>query len=174
MDLAYPTAVNVALLVMRVVGGLTMAAHGVNHIFGGGKIAGTGRWFSSMGMRNGRLQAWMASITEIAAGLGFAFGFLTPVCAAGFVGVMTVAIVTVHSKNGFFIIKEGWEYALTICVYAGLVATIGAGKYSLDRALGIDTSLDGWLGMAITAAGALVAFLQLAVFYRPPRTEDPT
>lgn len=170
MDIAaHLSAVNTALLLMRVVGGLSMAAHGVNHIFGGGKIAGTGRWFSSLGMRNGPLQAWMASITEIGAGLGLAFGVLTPVCAAGFVGVMTVAIVTVHSKNGFFIIKEGWEYAAAIITYAILIATIGPGRFSVDRAFGIDDTLSGWLGMAIAAGGAVVAFVQLAVFYRPVR-----
>lgn len=167
---AHQSAVDVAILVMRAVGGLTMVAHGVNHIFGGGKIAGTGRWFTSLGMRNGPLQAWTASVTEIAAGLGLAFGVVTPLCAAGFVGVMTVAIVTVHSKNGFFIIKEGWEYAAAIITYAVLLATIGPGRYSIDRLLGIDDTLSGWLGTAIALAGAVVAFLQLAIFYRPERS----
>ena len=40
-------------------------AHGFNHIYGGGKIAGTGRWFQSLGMRPGWFHAWMASLTEM-------------------------------------------------------------------------------------------------------------
>jgi len=36
-------AVNLVLLMMRVGFGLMMAAHGYNHFFRGGKIAGTGR-----------------------------------------------------------------------------------------------------------------------------------
>jgi putative oxidoreductase len=41
-------------------------AHGYNHVFGGGKITGTGRWFESLGMRPGWLHAWTASVTELA------------------------------------------------------------------------------------------------------------
>ncbi|GIT75867.1 MAG: hypothetical protein Ct9H300mP31_03980 [Acidimicrobiaceae bacterium] len=42
------TATDLALLVLRVVVGLTLAGHGWNKFTGGGKIPGTGRWFDSM------------------------------------------------------------------------------------------------------------------------------
>ncbi|HUD15835.1 MAG TPA: DoxX family protein, partial [Acidimicrobiales bacterium] len=58
-------AVDLALLVFRVAIGAVFLAHGINHIFGGGKIAGTGRWFESLGMKPGWFHAWTASITEI-------------------------------------------------------------------------------------------------------------
>ena len=38
-------SVDLALLVLRVGVGVVFLAHGINHVFGGGKIAGTGRWF---------------------------------------------------------------------------------------------------------------------------------
>ena len=99
------------LLLIRVVVGVTMAAHGYNKFFGGGRIPGTASWFDSMGMKpNGRIHAIMAASTELGAGLLFAVGFLTPLAAAGFVGLMVVAAYTVHLKNGFFIVKSGWEY----------------------------------------------------------------
>ena len=41
MDLT--TEANLALLILRVVAGLTLAAHGWNKFFGGGRIPGTGR-----------------------------------------------------------------------------------------------------------------------------------
>ena len=41
--------IDLALLVLRVVFGLFLAAHGYNKVFGGGKLAGTGRWFGSLG-----------------------------------------------------------------------------------------------------------------------------
>jgi len=40
-----------ALLLIRVAVGVTMVMHGYNHWRGGGKIAGTARWFSGLGPR---------------------------------------------------------------------------------------------------------------------------
>ena len=39
-----------------------MVAHGYNHVWLGGKIAGTGRWFESLGIKPGLLHAWLAQI----------------------------------------------------------------------------------------------------------------
>ena len=50
-------AVDLALLVLRCGVAAVMLAHGINHVFGGGRIAGTGRWFESLGMRPGRVHA---------------------------------------------------------------------------------------------------------------------
>ena len=61
-------AVDLALLLFRVVVGIVFLAHGIRHIFGGGKIAGTGRWFESLGVRPGIVHAWFASVTEVGAG----------------------------------------------------------------------------------------------------------
>ena len=98
-------AFSVGLLILRLVLGLTMAAHGYNKFFGPGGIAGTAGWFDSMGMRPGKFHARLAAGTELGAGLGLAVGLLTPVCAAGFVALMLVAAWTVHRRNGFFIVK---------------------------------------------------------------------
>lgn len=167
-----PNEINLALLALRVVAGLTLAAHGYNHLFRGGKVQGTGRWFASIGMKPGVFHAWLASITELAAGLGFALGLLTPLCAAGFVGTLFVAVWTVHRFNGFFITKEGWEYVTVLMVLAVGVAIIGPGDWSLDSALSIADDLDGWTGLAISAGGGLAAAIAtLAIFYRPePRS----
>ena len=48
-------SVNIAALVLRLVVGGTMMAHGWNHAFGGGKLPGTARWFESIGIRPGRV-----------------------------------------------------------------------------------------------------------------------
>jgi hypothetical protein len=60
--------VSLGLLLLRFAVGVVFIAHGYNHIFGGGKIEGTGRWFNSLGMRPGILHAWVASLTELGAG----------------------------------------------------------------------------------------------------------
>src|ERR1700746_2802348 len=64
------TAYDVGLLILRLVLGLTLAAHGFNKFFGGGRIPGTARWFESIGMKHGTFQAVVAASTEISAGLG--------------------------------------------------------------------------------------------------------
>jgi putative oxidoreductase len=163
---------DTALLLLRVMFGAMFVAHGVNHIFGGGKIEGTGRWFTSIGFRHGRTQAWIASLTEIGAGALLVLGLFTPLAAAGLVGPMLVAIITVHARNGFFIIKEGWEYAACIIVAAIAMGLLGAGAYSLDAAFGLDETLSGWLGGAIAVGGGVVALLQLAVFWRRPARSE--
>ncbi|HEY6648683.1 MAG TPA: DoxX family protein, partial [Mycobacterium sp.] len=99
---AYHTAIDTGLLILRVVLGLTMAAHGYNKFFGPGGLKGTAGWFDSMGMKPGMFHARVAATTEMSAGLGVAAGLLTPVPAAGFVALMLVAAWTVHRPNGFF------------------------------------------------------------------------
>ncbi|MEJ7584819.1 MAG: DoxX family protein [Acidimicrobiales bacterium] len=158
---------STGLLLIRVVLGLTLAAHGYNKFFGGGRIAGTARWFDSMGMKpNGRIHAILAATTEVGSGLLFAVGLLTPLAAAGFVGVMVVAGWT-HRDNGFFIVKDGWEYNLVLSVVPVGVATIGAGRYSLDHALDLDFSPT--VGFLIAAGLGLASGVGLMVAcYRPP------
>jgi putative oxidoreductase len=170
------TAYDFAILLLRVVLGLTMAAHGYNKFFGKGGLAGTAGWFDSIGMKPGMFHARAAATTEVAAGLGLALGLLTPIPAAGFVALMFVAAWTVHRKNGFFIVKEGWEYNLILAVAAVAVAGTGAGRLSLDYALFRDTALGaylhGWGGLLIAIVLGLAGGIgQLAIFFRPPVKE---
>jgi putative oxidoreductase len=167
------TAYSVGLLILRVVLGLTMAAHGYNKFFGGGRIKGTAGWFESIGMKPGTFHARVAASTEMAAGIGLALGLLTPIPAAGFVALMLVAAWTVHRHNGFFIVKEGWEYNLVLAAAAVALAATGAGKYSLDYLLFHGTSVShwvhGWCGLLVAVVLGLGGGIgQLAIFYRPP------
>ncbi len=168
------SAINLGLLVLRCCVGVVMFAHGYNHVWGGGKIAGTGRWFASMGMRNGRLQAWLASVTELAAGVSLVLGLLTPLGAAAVVGVMAVAFVINHRGNGFFIFRpgEGWEYVMTLALAAVTIGAVGPGEWSLDEIIGIRDDLVGWPGLLLaTIAGGGGAALLLLLAWRPqPKT----
>jgi len=163
-------AVNLVLLVLRLTLGAVMLAHGVNHMFRGGRIPGTAGWFESLGMRPGVVHAWLASITEVVAGGLLVLGFLTPLAGAAVVGVMVVAWVINHRGNGFFIFRpgEGWEYVMVLTVCGLVVATLGAGEWSLDHAIDLldPPGLDGLL-VAVLAGGGGAAAL-LAVGWRPP------
>ena len=164
---------DVAVLILRLVLGLTLAAHGLNKFFGGGGIPGTAAWFESIGMKPGRLHALAAASAETAAGLGLAAGLLTPIPAAGFVALMAVAAWTVHRRDGFFIVNGGWEYNLVLAVSAAAVAMLGAGRYSLDQLIFGRNWADGWCGLLIAVGlGLTGAAAQLAVFYRPPANQS--
>jgi putative oxidoreductase len=168
-------AADLGLLLLRSVLGVVMVAHGANHVWGGGRIPGTARWFESLGMRPGRLHAWTASITELGAGTMLVVGLVTPLAAAGVVGVMLVAWVVNHRGNGFFTFRpgEGWEYVMTLTVVAVAVAVLGAGGWSLDAVLALP-SLSGWTGLGLALGlGGGAAGLLLAVAWRPRRTPAP-
>jgi putative oxidoreductase len=64
-------------------------------------------------------------------------GFLTPLAALALIVVMSVTIVAVHLKNGFFNTNGGYEFNLALAGMALTLLIVGAGAYSLDSVLGI-------------------------------------
>jgi putative oxidoreductase len=171
-EITQQNGINLALLLLRISIGVTIFAHGYNHVWGGGKIEGTARWFESLGMKPGIVHAWLASITELVCGPLLILGLLTPLAAAGVVGVMLVALSTNHWKNGFFIFRpgEGYEYVMNLGVAALALAGTGAGQWSIDYALELDIAgLKGFVVVGVLGVGG--ALLLLAVAWRPPRKE---
>jgi putative oxidoreductase len=165
-------AADVALLTLRVGIGVVFIAHGYNHVFNGGKIAGTARWFESLGVRPGILHAWFASLTELGAGMLLVLGLATPLACAGVIGTMLVAWITNHRKNGFFIFRpgEGYEYVMTLTIAGVALAGTGAGEWSLDHVLGWFNP-PGWIGLLIAlVAGSGGAIGLLITSWRPVRT----
>ena len=145
---------EIALLGLRIVVGLAFAAHGAQKLlgaFGGEGIAGTARSFEQIGLRPGKLQAWMAGTTELVGGSLIAVGLVTPFAATALIAVMTAAALTVGVPNGFFVTNNGYEYNLVVAASLFALAGIGAGDWSLDRAVGIE------LTGTLPALGALGA-----------------
>ncbi|MEU6372524.1 DoxX family protein [Streptomyces sp. NPDC046909] len=162
---------DIALLLVRLVLGVVMIAHGLNHWRGGGRIEGTARWFTGLGLRNGTLQAWLSVLTELGAGALLLLGLFTPLACAAVVSVMLVAGLLAHRRNGFFVFKEGYEYVLTLAVVALALAVLGPGGVSVDEASGIDVT--GWAGGALALGAAVLATAGLlAVFWRPQPPEQ--
>jgi putative oxidoreductase len=155
------------LLLIRAVFGLTLAAHGAQKLFGsfgGGGPAGTTTFFRSLGFRTPLLMAVIAGLGELAGGLLFALGLLTPLVALALTVVMLNAIGTVHWKKGFFNSAGGYEFNLAILTTAVAITAIGPGRYSLDSALGWAEAISGpsW-ALAVAALAALVASVTLTI-----------
>lgn len=169
--MAQVEVIDAALLVFRVWVGAVMLAHGCNHLFGGGRIAGTARWFESMGMRPAVFCAWAATLTEIGCGLMLIAGVGTALACAGVLGTMVVALVTTHLRNGFFIFRpgEGYEYVVTLIAAAVVVAGVGPGALSIDAAL-LDLSVPDWTEfLAVIALGLIGGLGLLGLAWRPNR-----
>jgi putative oxidoreductase len=147
-------------LIIRIVVGLTLAAHGAQKLFGtfGGRgLDGTGRMFEALGFRPGKLFAGVAGLGETGGGLALAFGLLTPLAAGVVAATMIVAIVSVHLDKGFFTHNGGYEFPLMIGAVALGIALTGPGKLSLDAMLGLSFSGTRWglLSLAMGVFGAL-------------------
>ena len=109
------------MILLRVVAGLALAAHGSQKLFGsfgGSGPAGTRTFFAGLGFRTPLAMAFVAGLSELGGGLLFAFGLLTPFAALAITVVMLNAIGTVHWKKGFFNSAGGFEYNLLIIATA--------------------------------------------------------
>jgi putative oxidoreductase len=157
---------DVARWALRAVIGGTMIAHGVRHAR---TLDGTAGWFGSIGFREPRLQAKASAVVEIGAGAALLAGAATPLAASAVVGTMGVAARTVHLRNGFFVLNEGYEFVLNLAAASVALATLGPGRFSIDRALGLDERGTGPRRAALaTGLGLAAAAAQLAVFWRRP------
>src|SRR5918999_4219326 len=108
---------DAGLLVVRVVLGSILAAHGAQKLFGwfgGHGIGGTSGWVDSMGFRPARLYATVVGLAEFGGGVSLVLGLITPWGAAAVAGVMLVAVATVHWSNGFFNASGGYEVNIFI------------------------------------------------------------
>jgi putative oxidoreductase len=159
------TPIDGAMLVLRIVVGLSFFAHGVRHAR---TLEGTARWFERVGFKMAPLQARLSAFSELAAGAGLVVGLLTPLAAAVVVATMVTAAGSVHRFNGFFTFNkgEGWEYVNVLGTAAFVVAWLGAGSISLDQLLSIDWS--GTVGLLIGVGGIIAGLAQLALFWRKP------
>jgi len=157
--------VSAGLLLVRLVVGLLMAAHGSQKLFGwfgGHGIAGTGMFFEQLGFRPGRFFATVASVTEVVSGLLVAAGLLGPIGPALMLSVMIVAAVSVHWKNGLFAQSNGIELSLFYGTVAVALALIGFGQYSLDAALGLQALYTPTLAFVALAIGVIGGVANLA------------
>jgi putative oxidoreductase len=165
--------VEIGVLIIRLVVGGLLIGHGTQKLFGwfgGHGVTGTGRFMESLGMRPGRPMATAAGAAEAGGGLLLALGFFTPLAALLIASVMFVAARTAHAGKGPWASNGGWELALINATVAVGLAFDGAGKWSLDNAIGWDVSGIAWgLGAAVLAVIGGLGAISFGE-HRPPRT----
>jgi putative oxidoreductase len=161
--------VSLGLLILRLVAGLTLAAHGAQKFFGwfeGSGFTGTLKMQERMGLKPAWLWAFLVILGEFGGGLSLALGFLTPLGAAGCFGIMLMAILKTHWKNGFWNSKRGLEFPLSLLAISVAIGLMGPGSYSLDTLFRIawpETLLFGVLAIA-----ALLVDVIGLLISRPP------
>jgi putative oxidoreductase len=164
------------LLLLRVVAGGTIFAHGAQKLFGwfgGGGVRGTAGFLENLGYRPPVALALFAGLGE-ASGLLFAAGFVTPLAALGMTIVMLNAIVVVHWSKGFFNGNGGLEFPLQLATIAIAVTAIGPGRFSLDRAIGWDDNITGiWWAVGVVGVAAAISLLTIATTKRRARVHAP-
>jgi putative oxidoreductase len=162
------------ILLLRVVIGGTLFAHGTQKLFGwwgGGGPQGTAQMFGGLRFRSPGLLAVLAGLGETSGAL-FAVGLLTPLAATGMATVMLVAIWSVHWPKGFFNTNGGLELPLSLAAVAIAVTATGPARFSLDRAIGWDDNLSGLLwGVGVALVALAVSGLVMTSLREQARAE---
>lgn len=128
-------AVDVSLLIIRVIVGIIFAAHGAQKLFGAFGGPGLTEIVKMMGPIG-----YLVTIGEFFGGLGLIAGFLTRFSAAALIVIMVGAIVHVHGKNGFFSSANGFEYNLALIGLLAPILIAGPGKHAVGRCLPLPKS----------------------------------
>jgi len=148
---------NIGLLLLRVVVGMTLAAHGSQKLFGsfgGHRLNGTGQFFEMLGFRSGRRYALLAGLAESGGGLLLALGLFTPLASGAAISVMVVAIFSVHIQKGFWGQNGGYEYNLILAVAALTLSFTGPGSLSVEALLNRGEGRTLWVLAPTVSAAA--------------------
>jgi putative oxidoreductase len=156
--------VDFGLLLLRVVVGLIVAAHGSQKLFGwfgGGGIEGTQQMVRSLDVHPSAFWAWVSALDEFVGGLLLVLGFLMPLGPLMIFANMLFAIFAIHAGKGFWNTKGGVEYPLTLLTVAVVLGFTGPGIYSIDALIGFSVPEPATMivGMFIVVIGYFVSQL---------------
>ena len=125
--------IDSGLALLRIVTGVTFAAHGAQKLFVSG-FDGIAGGFAQMGVPFPGIMGPLVGFVELFGGLALIAGLLTRLAGVGLTAVMLGAMAFVHLPAGFFL-PNGYEFVLLLAASATTLAIVGAGRYSLDAQL---------------------------------------
>lgn len=127
-----PWTKDLALLVARIALGVVFVAHGAQKLFTYG-ISGTADSFAGMGIPAPQASALFAATVELVGGVALVLGAGVTVAGLLLVLDMLGALVLVHAPNGLFVENGGFELVAALGAGALVLATTGAGRFSVDH-----------------------------------------
>jgi putative oxidoreductase len=128
-----------ALLVVRIIVGVIMFAHGLMKLQRGPEMFGQG--LAEMGVPAPSFMAYVVTFTELVGGALLVVGLLSRFAALALTIDLIVAILLVKLEVGLIAPRGGGSGAeLDLALIAGFLAILlaGPGAISLDRVLGIE------------------------------------
>lgn len=136
-------AVDLSLLLVRVIVGVIFATHGAQKLFGAFGGPGLAEMVKMMGPLG-----YPVTIGEFFGGLGLVFGFLSRFSAASLIVIMGGAIAMVHGQHGFFLghgpestlATAGFEYCLALIGLLLPILLAGPGRFAVGRFLPLPKS----------------------------------
>jgi putative oxidoreductase len=130
-----PALTDLVLLISRVALGVILLAHGWQK-FNEWTLDGTAAAFADMGIPAATAAATFTTFVEMIGGAALILGAFTPVVALLNMANLLGALVLVHAANGVFVGDNGYELVLALAAGLLVIATLGAGKFSVDGLLG--------------------------------------
>ena len=139
LALSYGRFAGVAPVIVRVIVGVIMAAHGWQKLAGG--PANFGQMLGQMGVPLPTLTAWVVTLVELVGGVLLIVGLLSRLAALLLTIDLVVAILLVKVNVGLIAPTEqvpGAELDLALIAGFLVILLMGPGSLSLDRVLGLE------------------------------------
>jgi putative oxidoreductase len=170
------TALDIGLLIVRLVVGLTFAAHGAQKVLGWWAGPGFAGWtgaMTRMGLRPPVLWAALSSGVELVGGLLFALGLLTPVAAALLVAQSVYIVLRAHLPKGFWNKNGGIEFPLQLLAGSLLITFSGPGAIAVDPAVGLELAPSWRIAFVVVAVAGAFGAMAIPRPAAPPQPVAP-
>jgi putative oxidoreductase len=177
--LVWNAGTDLGLLLLRLGVGGTFLAHGLQKVFGmfgGPGIAGFAQFLDSLGFTQTTTLAWLTGLGELVGGAFVVLGLVTPLAAAGLLGIM-INVVLLKLGSGFFVAAPGggFELEAVLGLSAAALVLTGPGRIALDNGRAWHRRPASWgvLALVIGIAAAVLIRILLHVDPPPPPVSVP-
>jgi putative oxidoreductase len=182
--LAWNPATDLGLLLLRLGVGGTFLGHGLQKVFGlwgGPGIDGFAQFLQASGFAQSLTLAWVTGIGELVGGAFVILGAVTPLAAAGLLGIM-INVVLLKLGNGFFLSSPsganglgGFELEFVLGLSAAALVLAGPGRIALDNGRAWHRRPASWgvLCLVIGVAAAVLIRVLLHADPPPPPISNP-